>query len=197
MSAPFHNRLAVLAADIVAAHRDVERGALAVAERALAAGRMLAEAKASLPHGEWATWLADNVGIPARTARRYMQLARSGVESATVAEIGIRGSSEKLARSRIPRPPEGHYAEAILLGKAAATIWRAPERPDRFHICVASHVDETDPILTATSHPVPDELLSIAVSEAGFPIGCARFCFKPIVDRYPAFLRDIVHGRWA
>ncbi len=45
---PSNNRLTVLAADIQAAHQDVTRGALAVAESAMAAGRMLIEAKASM-----------------------------------------------------------------------------------------------------------------------------------------------------
>ncbi len=93
------NRLAVLAADIQAAHRDATQGALAVAERALAAGRMLEEAKAALPHGKWATWLAESVGMSARTARRYMQISRAGLETATVADLGIRGAAERLVRT--------------------------------------------------------------------------------------------------
>lgn len=95
---PPNNRLAVLAADIQAAHQDVTRGALAVAESAMAAGRMLIEAKASMKHGEWAAWLSEHVGMSARTARRYMQLVRSGLETATVADLGLRGAAESLAR---------------------------------------------------------------------------------------------------
>ncbi len=95
---PSNNRLSVLAADIQAAHQDVTRGALAIAESAMAAGRMLIEAKASMRHGEWATWLSEHVGMSARTARRYMQLARSSLETATVADLGLRGAAENLAR---------------------------------------------------------------------------------------------------
>jgi hypothetical protein len=40
MNPALNNRLVVLAADIKVAHQDVQRGAQAVAERALAAGRM-------------------------------------------------------------------------------------------------------------------------------------------------------------
>jgi hypothetical protein len=95
---PDNNRLAVLAADIRAAHQEVTRGAQGVAERALAAGRMLIETKDSLPHGAWEPWLAQHVGMSARTARRYMQLAHAGLKSATVADLGIRAASERVAR---------------------------------------------------------------------------------------------------
>jgi len=71
-----HNRLPVLAAEIRAAHDDVRRGALVVAERALSAGHALVEAKALVAHGEWAEWLAANAQFSERTARRYMTLAR-------------------------------------------------------------------------------------------------------------------------
>ena len=190
MTGPAHNRLAVLAADIQAAHQDVTAGALAVAEKALAAGRMLLEAKDSLAHGEWAGWLAQQVGISGRTARRYMQLARSGVETATVAEIGIRGSAEKLARTRVPRPPLGQYAEAVFQGETLAMVWRPAEQPERFHVLVLGRVSGQDHSAVATRHPVPDELLSLTVAEAGFPLGSARFSFRPM-DRCPALFRDV------
>jgi hypothetical protein len=94
------NRLAVLAADIRAAHQDVTRGAQAVAERALAAGQMLTEAKDTLLHGAWEPWLAKHVGMSARTARRYMQLARAGLKTATVADLGIKGAVAAIARRK-------------------------------------------------------------------------------------------------
>jgi hypothetical protein len=47
------NRLTVLAADIRAAHSDIQRSALGMAERAIAAGHMLIEAKATVLHGEY------------------------------------------------------------------------------------------------------------------------------------------------
>ena len=93
-----NNRLPILAAEIRSAHADIRRGALAIAERALAAGTALAEAKAGISHGGWTTWLQANTGLTERTARRYMQLAESGIKSATVADLGIRGAAESIAR---------------------------------------------------------------------------------------------------
>ena len=80
-----NNRLAVLAADIRAADQDFNRAAITMAERALAAGTALIEAKRLIPHGEWQPWLHENCGLSQRTARRYMTIARSGLKTATVA----------------------------------------------------------------------------------------------------------------
>ena len=103
MSAPHHNRLVVLAADIRAAHAIVRASAEVMADRALAAGAWLNEAKKALPHGKWEPWLNDHVGMSTRTARRYMQIDRSGLKTATVADLGIRGASEAISR-KIIRP---------------------------------------------------------------------------------------------
>ena len=94
------NRLAVLAADIRAAHQDSVNAAMTLAERALAAGAALMEAKRLVAHGEWQTWLRENCGLSARSARRYMSLAASGMKTATVAVLGVRGASEALTRRR-------------------------------------------------------------------------------------------------
>jgi hypothetical protein len=92
------NRLAALAADIRAAHQDSTRAAITLAERALAAGTALIEAKRLVAYGEWQPWLRENCGLSERTARRYMVLAASGLKTATVAVLGIRGASEALGR---------------------------------------------------------------------------------------------------
>ena len=63
ITAPGSNRLAVLAADIRAAHADILRNAEAMAERALAAGAWLIEAKETLSHGAWEPWLTEHVGM--------------------------------------------------------------------------------------------------------------------------------------
>ena len=84
-------KLNELAGNIRAAHTACRAAAEMSAERALEAGRWLIEAKALVKHGDWADWLEANVGFSQRTARRYMQLVKAGLESATVADLGIRG----------------------------------------------------------------------------------------------------------
>ena len=68
------NDLTGQAAEIRRHHDAVHAAALTAMEHALAAGRLLAEVKAALPHGEFESWLKANCPFTARTARRYMQL---------------------------------------------------------------------------------------------------------------------------
>jgi hypothetical protein len=65
---------------------------------------MLIEAKTLVKHGQWASWLHANVNMSERTARRYIQLARSGLKSVTVAEMGIRVALEHIAAGTGPLP---------------------------------------------------------------------------------------------
>ncbi len=82
------NRLPTLRDEIRAAHSDVIHHIEGAAERALAAGAALVEAKALCQHGQWAAILAE-IGIPERTAQRYMMLHRAGFNSATVADLTL------------------------------------------------------------------------------------------------------------
>lgn len=101
MSVVGHNRLEALAADIRIAHDESRTAAEQAAERAIAAGHALLEAKDLVPHGGWSEWLEQNVGFSERTARRYMQLAKSGLKTATVADLGVRAAAEYLAEKRL------------------------------------------------------------------------------------------------
>jgi hypothetical protein len=96
------NRLAVLAAEIEQADSKFRRSAEQAATAAVEAGTRLIEAKELVPHGGWALWLSDNVpAMSERTARRYMQIARSGLQIGHVAEMGIRAAAESLARRNL------------------------------------------------------------------------------------------------
>ncbi|MGK9198933.1 DUF3102 domain-containing protein [Sinorhizobium meliloti] len=70
------NRLPVLAAAINAEHGECLTAMRKSLVHALAAGDMLIEARGLVAHGEWLPWLADNCGIPKRTAQLYMRLAK-------------------------------------------------------------------------------------------------------------------------
>jgi hypothetical protein len=110
------NRLTVLAAEIRMAHNDVRGASENLAERAVEAGRWLAEAKAdeSIPRGGWERWVEQEAGVPWSTARRYIQLFNAVEERtlsiADIAEAGQIGAL-KAARER----SEG--------SAAAAAIW--------------------------------------------------------------------------
>ncbi len=171
--APHSNRLAVLAVDIRNAHADVTRGTQTVAERALAAGDMLIEAKAALPHGEWAGWLTQHTGLSGRTARLYMQLARSGMKTATVADLGLQGAVSALAaeskRRRLlsPVPPPGHYTYAQSIGEDQVIVW--PVEDARFHILHVSGICGNN--MTTSRRSVPSIGVEPSIALLGFPPG--------------------------
>lgn len=123
---PGKNRLPTLAADIKAAHLEAQRSAQAMAERALEAGRLLIEAKEAVRHGEWSPWLKEHVDLPERTARRYMQLARSGVKSATVADLGIVGALDLMATPAPPIPSTGQIVAGVDGGAHLMYLWPSP-----------------------------------------------------------------------
>lgn len=112
------NRLPILAAEIRQAHLDTLAAEKTAAERAIAAGEALSEAKALAKHGEWLPFLKA-AGVPERTAQRYMRLAASRLKSDTVTVLGGIGAALRFIRLR--ELARGQIAEA----EAAARDGRA------------------------------------------------------------------------
>lgn len=69
---------------------------------ALVCGRLLIEAKARVPHGEWLDWLRANFNGSERAAQGYMRLA-SDPNPQRVADTSVREALQKLANPRKPR----------------------------------------------------------------------------------------------
>ena len=67
--------LSTLAEQINSHHAACERALGSAIEHALAAGKLLIEAKDQCRHGGWLPWLQQNFKGTARTAQRYMRLA--------------------------------------------------------------------------------------------------------------------------
>jgi hypothetical protein len=91
------NRLPVLAAEIRKAHADVQEAAKTAAQRAIEAGQALIEAKALMGHGQWLPWLREHCALAERTAQLYMKIAKSGLDSATVADLGLQAAGKAFA----------------------------------------------------------------------------------------------------
>jgi hypothetical protein len=68
--------LPALEVKVRALHREVLRTSGSALDHALDAGDVLIAAHAKLAHGSWAPWL-HKCGLKARTARRYIQLAKA------------------------------------------------------------------------------------------------------------------------
>src|SRR5271169_5322727 len=82
--------LADLARRINIAHETVVASSI---EHAVEAGKLLLEAKAQVPHGEWMKWLKANCKVSGRTARLYMQIANDPSRMATVANLTLRAAA--------------------------------------------------------------------------------------------------------
>jgi hypothetical protein len=116
------NSLADLAARIRDEHEACAFSLKRGFEHAVAAGRLLIEAKAQLKHGRWREWLRDNCPATERTAQAYMQVARAfnalgdDAKSATVADLSFREALQNLSVA-------GDLAEAAE-GRDHADAWR-------------------------------------------------------------------------
>ena len=65
-----------IASDIATEHQAAQEAARSAVAHAIRCGELLIEAKGSMPHGDFGSWLAGNVEFSDRTARGYMRLAR-------------------------------------------------------------------------------------------------------------------------
>jgi hypothetical protein len=162
MNGAGHNRLFALADDIRALHRAIGRNAEQVARDAIEAGQCLIEAKSLLQHGEWEAWLHDHATVSPRTARLYMQLARSGLESATVADLGLNAAVRRIAGPEqsstaiasvrpmadlplcLTRPPALGQAFSFVVGLPHrwVVIWESSQHPGFYHVVVFDTVDD-------------------------------------------------------
>jgi hypothetical protein len=94
----------------------------------MAAGDLLLEAKAQLPHGQWAEWLEANCAASARTARAYMQLAKQRAEvEAKMAESAIMtvdAALQFLASADAEPQPEFDLLELSIGQLVQLKLWR-------------------------------------------------------------------------
>jgi len=103
--------LADLATKIKAAHSKVVGAMRNTVRDAIAAGKLLIEAKDRMPYGDWEAWLETQCSVPERTAQLYMQLARgeavieaqmgqAGTGSVTVTDLTLRRARALLIKSK-------------------------------------------------------------------------------------------------
>jgi hypothetical protein len=96
-------RLRKLAKQINAEHEAASSALTEGLQHAMAAGRLLTEAKAAMPHGEWLSWLTANCSASQRTAQAYMRVAKGFAEigdeekAQRVADLSFRDSLKMLA----------------------------------------------------------------------------------------------------
>jgi hypothetical protein len=95
--------LTKIAADANAAHERCRAAAGEALEHALTAGRLLLQAKANVPHGEWSVWVSKHCMFSERLAQTYMRLSRElpKVNPQRVADLSVRAAVKLLAN---PKP---------------------------------------------------------------------------------------------
>ena len=114
------NRLTDLSERIRQASDRAKGASLEAAEQYLEAGRLLIEARAECPHGDWLHFL-KMTGVHERQARRLMQLARSGLTSDTVSDLGgVKAALEHLAEQKRSEIGSEEWAENLLHGPFSA-----------------------------------------------------------------------------
>lgn len=109
-----HAELSNLPARIDAAVRDAEQHAWSAVDAALCAGRLLAEAKALVPHGEWESWLGQNCAVALRTAQAYMRLHKRVAslpmpEAQRVADLPLREAIAAISTPPVVPTREPRY----------------------------------------------------------------------------------------
>ena len=105
-----------IATAINAAHAGVEVAKREGARYAVECGRLLAQAKDTVPHGGWDAWLRLNTTVSPRTAQLYMRIARhvegDAAKAQRVAGLSVRDvaaeatGSRRATASRKPMSPE-------------------------------------------------------------------------------------------
>lgn len=102
-----------IASAINAAHAGVEAAKREGARYAVECGRLLAQAKDTVPHGGWDAWLRLNTTVSPRTAQLYMRIARH-VEGDPAKAQRVAGLSVREAAAEATGPKRATAARKLL-----------------------------------------------------------------------------------
>ena len=115
-------------------------------ESAKAAGALLLQVKASLPHGTWTTWLNANIDVSERQAQRYMATAKGkhvpllllANKTDTVSVLQTTAQSKGIWKNGKWEPEPGCM---YLFKEDGGTYWVLPSSVEGmwFHVCKHYH----------------------------------------------------------
>ncbi|SDO69874.1 Protein of unknown function [Methylobacterium phyllostachyos] len=125
-----------IAGAINAAHAGVEAAKREGARYAVECGRLLAQAKDTVPHGGWDAWLRLNTTVSPRTAQLYMRIARH-VDGDPAKAQRVAGLSVREAAAEATGPKRTTASRKLLSPEAEhdftelKQIWdEAKDKPD-------------------------------------------------------------------
>jgi hypothetical protein len=122
------------------------------AERAVETGHLLIEAKKILGHGRFGDFVRKQCEISERSAAYYMAIARSGMKSATVAKLGLRGAAAAINREAVIRE---HPALAAAMGAEMPPEHAKTVSMKKFRSCSIDSGDKPKSARAAPSlHPL-------------------------------------------
>jgi hypothetical protein len=105
-----------LTAAIRQEHEAASAAAGAALAHALEAGRLLAEARATISHGGWESYVRESCSIAPRTASLYLRLHRHRDRLPNrqhVADLSVRQAARLLERPRVKAEPVAAVAEPV------------------------------------------------------------------------------------
>ncbi len=121
------SKLSTLAVKINLTHADCESNLRKSLTSAIEAGKLLADAKGLVPHGEWLPWLTNNCSCGERTAQGYMRLAKNAgsftSNTQRVSDLTIRGALAALAEPAPARMDEVVEDHSQWLPPAGETLF--------------------------------------------------------------------------
>ena len=85
-------------------------------------GKRLHEAKLCLPHGEWGSWLKNEVEFSERTAQNFMRIAREYQNPQMIADMGNSATKALLLLSLPAEDREDFVAESHIIDGEAKTV---------------------------------------------------------------------------
>jgi hypothetical protein len=125
-----------IAAMVNAEHAAVESAKRQGVRHAIECGRLLSEAKATSPHGQWDEWVKDNCNFSARTAQLYMRVFRhvgdDPAKAQRVADLSLREIAKMIstpgdkpkAKRELTREERADLDKLLALWYAAPVPWR-------------------------------------------------------------------------
>jgi hypothetical protein len=187
--------LAELARQIAEAHEGCEGALKEGLAHALEAGRLLAQAKRRVAHGEWQDWVRTNCPFSVRTAQSYMRVVNrfEALGEAKAQRVALLSYREALALLAEPEGPAGNTAHD---DSVRAEAMKAPVPELRWFLWWVREEDKTFPlvrVLTAEQQGALDYLIEAA--HAGTQAEFTRL--RAVLDRPDATLREVkeVHDR--
>lgn len=97
-----------IASAINVAYAGVEAAKREGARHAVECGQLLAQAKATVPHGSWDAWLRLNTKVSPRTAQLYMRIARhvegDAKKAQRVAGLSVREAAAEASKAKARKP---------------------------------------------------------------------------------------------